>query len=89
VLSEQPRKRSKARTEARWDVRTLVAAEKFHHLSSKASELFSHIENENLPVAVFLARDLRFEIDGAIARWQFLDAATRNDFERPAVSPCK
>lgn len=66
--------------EARRDVRILVAAEKFHYLSSKASELFSQIENENLPVAAFLARDLRFEINSAIARWEFLGKETKGRF---------
>jgi hypothetical protein len=36
---------------ARRDVRSLVAADRFHHLNSSASELFSHVEHENLPVA--------------------------------------
>jgi len=66
--------------EARRDVRSLVAADKFHHLNSSASELFSHIEHENLAVASFLARDLRFEINGAIARWEFLDSSTKERF---------
>jgi Rad3-related DNA helicase len=66
--------------EARRDVRSLVAADKFHHLNSSASELFSHIEHENLPVASFLARDLRFEINRAITRWEFLDSATKERF---------
>ncbi|MGA9990557.1 MAG: hypothetical protein WBP69_22505, partial [Terriglobales bacterium] len=63
--------------EARRDVRSLVAADKFHHLNSSASELFSHIEHENLAVASFLARDLRFEINGAITRWEFLEPTTK------------
>jgi len=66
--------------EARRDVRSLVAADKFHHLNASASELFSHIEHENLAVASFLARDLRFEINGAITRWEFLDSATKERF---------
>ena len=66
--------------EARRDVRSLVAADKFHHLNSSASELFSHIEHENLAVASFLARDLRFEINGAITRWDFLDSTTKERF---------
>jgi hypothetical protein len=66
--------------EARRDVRSLVAADRFHHLNASASELFSHIEHENLPVASFLARDLRFEINGAIARWEFLDSTTKERF---------
>jgi hypothetical protein len=66
--------------EARRDVRSLVAADKFHHLNSSASELFSHIEHEDLAVASFLARDLRFEINTAITRWEFLDAATKERF---------
>jgi len=65
---------------ARRDVRSLVAADKFHHLNASASELFSHVEHENLPVASFLARDLRFEINGAITRWEFLDPATKERF---------
>jgi len=66
--------------DARRDVRSLVAADKFHHLNSSASELFSHIEHENLPVAAFLARDLRFEINAAITRWEFLDSVTKERF---------
>lgn len=66
--------------EARRDVRNLVAADRFHHLNSSASELFSHVEHENLAVASFLARDLRFEINAAITRWEFLDSATKERF---------
>jgi uncharacterized membrane protein len=44
--------------EARRAVRTLVAADKFHHLNSKASALLSHVDHEDFPVAIFLARDL-------------------------------
>jgi hypothetical protein len=66
--------------EARRDVRSLVAADKFHHLNARASELFSHIELENLAVASYLARDLRLEIDIAISRWEFLDSATKERF---------
>jgi hypothetical protein len=66
--------------EARRDVRSLVAADRFHHLNSSASELFSHIEHENFPVASFLARDLRFEINAAITRWEFLDTDTKDRF---------
>jgi hypothetical protein len=66
--------------EARRDVRSLVAADRFHHLNSSASELFSHIEHENLAVASFLARDLRFEINAAITRWEFLDSDTKERF---------
>lgn len=65
---------------ARRDVRGLVAADRFHHLNASASELFSHIEHENLAVASFLARDLRFEINGAITRWEFLDTDTKERF---------
>jgi hypothetical protein len=66
--------------EARRDVRNLVAADRFHHLNSSASELFSHVEHENFAVASFLARDLRFEINAAITRWEFLDADTKERF---------
>jgi len=66
--------------EARQDVRSLVAADRFHHLNSSASELFSHVEHENLAVASFLARDLRFEINKAITRWEFLDSNTKGRF---------
>jgi len=66
--------------EARRDVRSLVAADKFHRLNARASELFSHIEYENLAVASYLARDLRLEIDVAISRWEFLDSATKESF---------
>lgn len=66
---------------ARRDVRSLVASDNFHHLNSSASELFSHIEHENLAVASFLARDLRVEISTAITRWEFLDSATKERFQ--------
>jgi len=66
--------------EARRDVRSLIAADKFHHLKASAKELCSHIEHEDLPVASFLARDLRFEINGAITRWEFLDSVTKERF---------
>jgi hypothetical protein len=69
---------------ARRDVRSLVAADKFHHLNASASELFSHIEHENLAVASFLARDLRVEISTAITRWEFLDSATKEHFQEAA-----
>jgi hypothetical protein len=67
--------------EARRAVRTLVAADKFHSLGSKARELSSHVENGNFPVAAFLVRDLRFKINGAITRWEFLDSATKESFK--------
>jgi Rad3-related DNA helicase len=72
--------------EARRDVRNLVAADRFHHLNSSASELFSHIEHENLPVASFLARELRFEINTAITRWEFLDGDTRERFREARLT---
>jgi hypothetical protein len=74
------KKAKQSADDARRDVRTLVAADRFHHLSSKASELFSHVELDNFPVAVFLAKDLRFEINAAIARWEFLDSETKARF---------
>jgi len=63
--------------EARRDVRSLVAADKFHRLNSSAKELCSHIEHGNLAVASYLARDLLLEINIAVARWEFLDLATK------------
>jgi hypothetical protein len=74
------KKAKQSADDARRDVRTLVAADRFHQLSSKASDLFSHVELDNFAVAVFLARDLRFEINTAIARWEFLDAETKLRF---------
>lgn len=74
------KKAKQSADDARRDVRTLVAADRFHHLSSMASELFSHVELDNLAVAVFLAKDLRFEINIAIARWEFLDPETKVKF---------
>jgi hypothetical protein len=65
---------------ARRDVRNLVASERFHHLNSSASELFSQVEHENLAVASFLARDLRFEINTAVTRWEFLNDDTKERF---------
>ena len=82
ILAFRAAKRARLSAEdARLDVRSLVAADRFHHLNSSASELFSHIEHENLAVASFLARDLRFEINGAITRWEFLDADTKERFK--------
>ena len=66
--------------EARLDIRNLVAADRFHYLKSRASELCSHIEHGNLPVASFLSRDLMFEINTAITRWEFLDSPTKDRF---------
>jgi hypothetical protein len=66
--------------DARRDVRTLVAADRFHHLGSKAKELVSHVELDNFTMAIFLARDLMFEINNAIARWEFLDLETKARF---------
>jgi len=61
-------------------VRNLVAADKFQHLNASTKELCSHIEHEDLAVASYLARDLRFEINGAITRWEFLDFTTKERF---------
>ena len=81
ILAFRAANRAKQSAEgARRDVRSLVAADRFHHLNSSASELFTHIEHENLAVASFLARDLRFEINGAITRWEFLDHSTKERF---------
>jgi hypothetical protein len=66
--------------EARREVRTLVAADIFHDLSSRASELINHVEHDVLEVPVFLAKDLRFEINRTIARWDFLDDETKDKF---------
>ncbi len=63
--------------EARRDVRSLVAADKFNRLSSSVKELCSHIEQGSLAVASYLVRDLLLEIDNAAARWEFLDLATK------------
>jgi hypothetical protein len=38
------------------------------------------VTHENIPVATFLAGDLRFEINGAITRWEFLDPETKERF---------
>jgi hypothetical protein len=83
ILAFVAAKRAKrSADDARRDVRSLVAADRFHHLNSSASELFSHIEHENFPVASFLARDLRFEINTAITRWEFLDGDTKDRFRQ-------
>src|SRR5712692_9124022 len=79
------KKAKQSADDARHDVRTLVAADRFHYLSSRASELFNNIEHENLPVAVFLATDLRFEINGAVTRWEFLDPETRVRFREASL----
>jgi hypothetical protein len=65
---------------ARQAVRALGASEKLHALSSRARELLNRIELDDFPVAAFLARDLRFEIDVAITRWEFLDSDTKSRF---------
>jgi hypothetical protein len=62
----------------------VVAADKFHHLSSSAKELCSYIEHGDLPVASFLAGDLWFEINTAITRWEFLVDSTTKDRFREA-----
>jgi hypothetical protein len=66
--------------EARRDIRSLVAADKFHYLGFSAKELCSHIQHDDVPVASFLARDLWFEINAAITRWEFLDSTTVERF---------
>jgi hypothetical protein len=70
----------KSADEARRAVRTLVAADKFHLLGSKAKDLYSNVTHDNYSVATFLASDLRFEINGAITRWEFLDGQTKERF---------
>jgi NH3-dependent NAD+ synthetase len=81
ILAFRAAKKAKqSADDARRDVRTLLAADRFHHLSSKAKELISHVELDNSTVAIFLARDLMFEINNAIARWEFLDLETKARF---------
>lgn len=65
---------------ARQAVRELGASEKMSALSSRARELLNRIELDDFPVAAFLARDLRLEIDVAITRWEFLDTDTKARF---------
>jgi hypothetical protein len=72
----------KSADEARRAVRRLVAADRFHTLRSRASDLFSNVEFDNVSVAAFLARDLRFEIDTAVTRWDFLDVETKSRFRQ-------
>ena len=76
----EAKRAKKSAEEARKAVRTLVAADKVHYLGSKAKELYSNVSHENYAVAVFLASDLRFEINGAITRWEFLDTRTKERF---------
>lgn len=76
----EARKAKKTAEAARQAVRELGASEKFHSRSSRARELLNRIELDDFPVAVFLARDLRFEIDVAITRWEFLDSDTKARF---------
>lgn len=76
----EAKRAKKSAEEARKAVRTLVAADKVHYLGSKAKELYSNVSHENYAVAVFLATDLRFEINGAITRWEFLDIGTKERF---------
>jgi len=81
ILAFRAAKKAKqSADDARRDVRTLVAADRFHNLSSKAKELSSHVELDNFAVAVFLAKDLGFEINIAIARWEFLAPETKARF---------
>jgi hypothetical protein len=74
-------KARKSAEDARRAVRALVAADKLQHLGSKAKELYGNVNHENWAVAAFLAADLRFEINGAITRWDFLDPATKEHFK--------
>ena len=76
----EAKRAKKSAEEARKAVRTLVAADKVHYLGSKAKELYSNVSHDNYAVAVFLASDLRFEINGAITRWEFLDTGTKERF---------
>jgi len=48
--------------------------------------LINQVQNANFPVAIFLARDLRFEIDSAIHRWEFLDSDTRERFREASLA---
>src|ERR1700736_3815443 len=76
----EARKAKRTAEGARQAVRELGASEKLYALSSRARELLNRIELDDFPVAVFLARDLRFEIDVAITRWEFLDSDTKSRF---------
>ena len=71
--------------EARREVRTLVAADIFHHLSSRASELSNHVEHDIVEVPVYLAKDLRFEINRTLTRWDFLDPETKGRFKEASL----
>lgn len=87
ILAFRAAKKAKQSAEdARRAVRTLAAADKFHRLGSQAKELSQHIDHRNLPVALFLANELRFDINAALNRWEFLDVETKERFRevRPA-----
>lgn len=65
---------------ARQAVRELVASEKLYALASRARELLNRVELDDFRVAAFLAKDLRFEIDVAVTRWEFLDSNAKTRF---------
>jgi hypothetical protein len=77
----EAKRAKKSAEEARRAIRALVAADKLQYLGAKAKELYGNINHENWAVAAFLAADLRFEINGAITRWDFLDSATKEHFK--------
>ena len=81
----EAKRAKKSAEEARTAVRSLVAADKLQYLGSRAKELYGNLNHENWAVAAFLAADLRFEINGAITRWDFLDPKTKEHFREASL----
>jgi len=63
--------------EVRAALRNLSAAEELQQLGSRASEVLNFVESDKYQAACYLARELRFEVNQAIERWDFLDEETK------------
>jgi hypothetical protein len=58
-------------------LKTLTTAEQLHQLSLRASELLLFIESGRYHTAHYVARELRFDLNSAIVRWDALDEPSR------------
>jgi len=64
-------------SEVRSSLRNLAAAEELHQLSQRASELLLFVDAGQLPTGHYVARELRFDLNRAITRWDTLDNDVR------------
>ena len=63
--------------EAKAALRSFAAAEGLQRLGSRASEMLNFVESNRHEAACYLARELRFEVNQAITRWDFLENDTK------------